>query len=247
MKAYWFEPADGKLGYGDGRKPVKGKTHKIDCAPILCLNGLHASIRAIDALKYAESNIVWEVELSGNIVQGEDKCAASERTYLRRIDAEAILFECACRFALSVAHLWDMPPVVREFLETGNKDLRDAADAAARHATSSAAARDGARDAEWAAARDGAWAAARAASRDAAWDAAWAAARAAAWATSWAASWAASSAASWAASSAASWAASSAASSAAARDGASAAASAAARDAAWAEMNTLLQARLEDA
>lgn len=131
MKAYWFEPADGALQYGDGRKLEAGVTHKVDGPLKLCQRGLHASIRPLDALQYAESNFVWVVELSGEVLEGPDKCCATERTYIKRIDAEAILFECACRFALSVAHLWDMPPVVREFLETGNKDLRGAAWAAA--------------------------------------------------------------------------------------------------------------------
>jgi len=174
MKAYWFEPSIGVLGYQDGRKPEVGVTHKVDGDPVLCERGLHASIRAIDALEYAQSNIVWEVELGGKIIVGDDKCVASERTYLRRIDCEDILFQCARRFALSVAHLWDMPPVVREFLKTGNLDLRTAAWAAAdaswdlRTARSARTARDAARDAASAAARDAASAAAGAAARAAA-------------------------------------------------------------------------------
>jgi hypothetical protein len=208
MKAYWFEPADGALQYGDGRKPEAGVTHKVDGPLKLCERGLHASIRPLDALQYAQSNIVWVVELSGDVIDGADKCCATERTYIRRIDAEPILFECARRFALSVANLWGMPSVVREFLETGNKDLRDAA-----------------RDAALATARDAALAAARAASWDparaASWAAALAAARNVALATARDASWDPARAASWAPARDAAW------------------------DAAWAEMNTLLQARLE--
>jgi len=138
MKAYWFEPKEGVLGFGDKRKPEVGVTHTIEAPIKLCHRGLHASVRAIDALKYARSSVVWEVELGGEIIKGDDKCVATERTYLRRIDASGILFQCACRFALSVAHLWDMPPVVKEFLETGNLDLRDAAWAAAREAANAA-------------------------------------------------------------------------------------------------------------
>jgi hypothetical protein len=62
--------------------------------------------------------------------------------------------------AMSVAHLWDAPDVVAEFLMTGDESIR-------------AAARDAAR----AAARAAAWAAARDAARDAARAAAWAADR----------------------------------------------------------------------
>jgi hypothetical protein len=81
----------------------------------------------------------------------------------------------ARRVALDVIHLWDAPPIVKEYLETGDESKRAAAWAAARDA-----AWDAARDAAWAAARDAARAAAWAAAWDTAWDAAWAASRAAA-------------------------------------------------------------------
>ena len=73
--------------------------------------------------------------------------------------------------ALSVAHLWDMPAVVKEYLETDDESLREAASEAAWAAASEAA---------WAAADAASCAAARAAAWAAASDAAWAAARAAA-------------------------------------------------------------------
>ena len=79
---------------------------------------------------------------------------------LRASDApEATMRAFACWCALTVAHLWDMPVIVREYLETQDESKRAAA---------------------WAAARDAAWEAARAAAGDAAWAAARAAARAAA-------------------------------------------------------------------
>ena len=73
----------------------------------------------------------------------------------------------ACQCALDVIHLWDAPPIVKKYLETGDEKLRDAAWDAAR-----AAAGDAAWDAAWAAAGDAAWDAAWAAARDAAWAAA---------------------------------------------------------------------------
>ena len=66
--------------------------------------------------------------------------------------------------ALDVAHLWDMPAIVREYLETGDETKCDAARDAAR-----AAAQDAARAAMYAA--RAAWVA------GAAWAAAWAAAQ----------------------------------------------------------------------
>ena len=191
IDAWWFEPAYGRLQFDDGRKPIKGRTHKVKCDPVLCESGLHASVRLIDALQYATSDVVWRVQLGGTIVHGNDKCAATERKYIHRIDIEAELFQFSRWSALQVIHLWDAPAVVREFLETGNDALRAAARDAARAApwdSARASARDAARDAARAAARDAAsaaaWDSARAAARAAAWDsaraAAWDAARAAA-------------------------------------------------------------------
>jgi len=154
----------------DGREiPADGAilTHVGPVIP--CQRGLHASERLIDALQYAPGHTLCRVECWGDIEHdADDKLAARNRRILWRIDAEQVLRAFARRCALDVIHLWDAPDVVREYLETGNEALRDAARAAA-----GAAAR--------AAAGAAAGAAARATARAAAWDAACAAARAAAW------------------------------------------------------------------
>ena len=179
IKAWYFAPHDKKLRYGDNRKIVVGRTHKIKYPftdanglvwekPSCCSSGLHASIAPCDALKYAGSSLVYRVELSGVIDVASDKIAATERMYLWGYDAEPVLRKFARLCALDVIHLWDAPAVVVQYLKTGDESLRVAAWDAAW---------DAARDAAW----DAAWAAARAAARDAAWDAAWDAARAAAW------------------------------------------------------------------
>jgi len=212
MKAWFFSIAEKRLRYNDNREIALGTTHTVDGTPIPCEHGLHASVNILDAVKYAPGPIVWEVELGGTIVEHEDhdKQAATERTYLRGgIDVSDVLRAFARWSALSVAHLWGMPDVVRRYLDTGDESLRDAASAAASATASAAAwaaAWNAARDAAWAsawaaawnAARDAAWAAARdaarAAARAAAWNAACAAratARDAAWATAWDAAWAA--------------------------------------------------------
>jgi hypothetical protein len=85
---------------------------------------------------------------------------------------ERLLREFARWCALQVIHMWNAPDVVREYLETGNEELRDEARTAARDAARTAArtaARDAARTAARTAARDAARTAARAAARDAAW------------------------------------------------------------------------------
>jgi len=156
----------------DGRPvPADGGALKHVGPLVPCETGLHASERLIDALQYAPGQVLCRVQMGGTIKREEDKLVARRRTILWRIDATDVLRVFARRCALDVAHLWDMPPIVQHYLETGDESIRAAAQAAAL-----AAARDAALDAAWAAAR----AAARAAAWAAALDAAWAAARAAA-------------------------------------------------------------------
>src|SRR5271165_32903 len=197
-----------KLRNGDPIPP-DGETLHYDRPLEMCKSGLHASVRIIDALQYAPGNTVCRVECGGEIILGLDKLICRERTILWRVEAESILWTFSRQQALGVIHLWNAPSLVRQYLETGQDDLRAAAYVVARDV-----ARAVARAAASAAARDAAWAAARAAARAAASDAAWAAASDAAWA---------------AASAAACVVARD-----AARDAASAAARAAASDAAWA-------------
>jgi hypothetical protein len=168
-KYYWHFAQvadDGKprLGYGDKREVLVGETSRVVGTPVLCKSGLHASGRLWDALSYvhADKLALCRVTLGGEIVDGDGKSAATERTVIAMLDAEAtdkLLRDFARWCALQVIHLWDAPDVVRRYLETGDESLRAAA-----------------RDAAWDAARDAAWDAARAAAWAAAWDAAWAAA-----------------------------------------------------------------------
>ena len=119
--------------------------------PIPCECGLHACPDAFDALQYAPGELLHQVELDGEIIEHGnpvDKYAAQKRRIIASIDATEILRLFARRVALDVIHLWDAPPIVREYLETGDESKRNAARAAA-----SAAASDAAWDAAWAAAR----------------------------------------------------------------------------------------------
>jgi len=192
IKAWYFAAKDNKLRYGDNREIVVGGTHKVDGKPKLCKNGLHASERLIDALSYAPGPILYQVELSGEFDIGGDKVCATERTYIKRINAVDLLREFARKQALinieKIKPYTEVYELIVEYLETGDEALRDAAWSAARDAE--AAAWDAARDAEaaawdaarsaWSAARDAAWFAARSAEA-AARDSAESAARAAAW------------------------------------------------------------------
>ena len=198
--AWHFIARDKRLGYGDGMLVVPGETlvweHELD----LCHSGLHASVRALDALTYAIGRpFICRVRMGGVIVRGVDKLVASERTCLWMLDAAPVLHEFACWCAESVLHLARGDrPVLRAAIdakrgwlrgEVSNPDLDRASDAAwgAASAAASDAAWGAASAAASAAASGAARDAARGAARGAAWGAAW---DAAAWGAAWdAAAW----------------------------------------------------------
>jgi hypothetical protein len=160
----------------------------------ICKRGLHASVRAIDALVCLEwdNAAVCLVELDG-IVETPDhagEIVGSRRKVLGWALCDELLRFFARECALSVASQWEMPAIVREYLETGDEGKWDAA-----------------RDAAWDAARRASWDAARDAARDAAWDAARRAPTYAARSASWAAARRAPTYASWDAARSAAWAA----------------------------------------
>jgi len=159
---------------------------------VMCESGLHASRHPFDALQYAPGNILCLVECDGIADEQLDKIVCSRRRIVAHFNATDLLRSFARQCASDVLHLLDGPlsstQVVRDFLATGDKSLRDAARVAAEAA---------ARDAAWVAAWAAAEAAARVAARVAAEAAAEAAARAAAWAAAEAAAWVAAEAAAW--------------------------------------------------
>lgn len=176
---------DRLLGYGDNRLIVPGETLSVDCRPKLCSAGLHASERPIDAISYARGPILCAVELHGDITYDDDKACATSRHTLWMADATDVLRYFARWCALDVAHLWEAPQTVVDFLKTGDESKRAAAWNAARNTTW-----DAARIAAWDAGSDSAWAAA--------WDSTWAAVWStwdstwdAAWDSTWGSTWAA--------------------------------------------------------
>ena len=125
--AWHFARADMRLGYEDGRAIVVGETLTHDGDLKLCESGLHASATIYDALKYAPGPMLCRVRLGGDIIRGDDKLAASERTVLWAFDATDVLRVFARRCALDVIHLWDAPAVVVRYLATGDPEIRAAA------------------------------------------------------------------------------------------------------------------------
>lgn len=135
----------------DGRAvPADGVTLVHEGPLVVCESGLHASERAIDALRYAPGATACWVLCGGETVRAGDKLVCRERTILWRVDATEVLRAWARRCALDVIHLWDAPNVVREYLETGDESLRATASATTAWATARAAARAAA----WAAQND---------------------------------------------------------------------------------------------
>ena len=162
--AWHFTAYPDKLS--DGSPRVVGVTEVYAGPLLLCETGLHASIRAIDALFYAPGPYVSLVSCEG-VVLGDDKLVCSHRKPLWMVDATETLRWFARECARSVLHLWTMPvpEAVRVWLE--EEDLSESA----RSAVSSAA---------WSAAESAAWSAADSAAYSAAYSAAWSAARSAA-------------------------------------------------------------------
>jgi hypothetical protein len=203
MKYYKFLTADNKGPYSSfdftaylpkGKRP--GKWLPTEDLLALCMSGYHACL-AGNLINWLQANL-YEVELAGDIIQGDAKVVAQRMRFVRHIDTwnerSARLYACWC-----VRQIWRL--VTDERSRTGVETAERYAEGAATREeldAAGAAARDvvRARDAAGAAAEAAAWVTAEAAAgdavryaaRDAAGAAAWdaAAARAAAWALAWA-------------------------------------------------------------
>lgn len=97
----------------------------------MCSYGLHASRSPLAALEWAQglAPVIWRVELSGLIVEAEDKLAAQKRKYIDGgIDASKALGAFARSCAWDVVDCWCAPSAVRDYLESsGDESLHDAA------------------------------------------------------------------------------------------------------------------------
>ena len=176
MLAWHFLSEDKRLGYDDGRLVEVGQTLECKGDPALCSNGMHGSVRLIDAVYYANGPIACRVEIDGDVIEGEDKLCGRRRTVLWMLDATRLLHEFACTCAEDALALVEQP------------DERSVEAIAAKRKWLRGEITDKELDSAWVAAWDAAlgaasWAAAWAASRDDALAAAEDASRAAAWAT----------------------------------------------------------------
>ena len=180
-RAFYFTK-NRRLRYDDNRQITVGEKHSVDGELELCGNGLHASWRLIDALRYAPGGILYLVELGGEVLEDKDKLCARERTYLAEFDATDLLRDFARKQAL--INIEKIKPYCSEvnydlilrWLKEGKDRDKSEAESAARSAAESVV---------WSAAEAAAWSAARSAARSAAESAAesaaWTAAEAASW------------------------------------------------------------------
>jgi hypothetical protein len=91
IEAWHFLKSDKKLGYASGREIYPGQTIKVKGQLRPCAWGLHASIKATDALRYAPGPIICRVLCSDEIIQKDDKICARKRKCLWMADTTKVL------------------------------------------------------------------------------------------------------------------------------------------------------------
>ena len=91
LTAWHFLQEDKKLRFEPFTDVKVGETLTHEGELKMCSSGLHASIDALDALQYAPGLIACRVELSGDIIQGDGKCVASQRKVKWMADATVVV------------------------------------------------------------------------------------------------------------------------------------------------------------
>ena len=141
MSVYAWHFTDGNKLRDGSPLPAVGETLKFDGKPILCEQGLHASLHPFDALRYAPGDTLHLVHCAGTILHQEDKLVCTERTITASFKTSEMLRYFARMQALSVLHLApkNMAGVVEDWIMTGDASIRSAAYSAADYAADSAA------------------------------------------------------------------------------------------------------------
>ena len=175
---HWLR-AHRRMQYGDLQFVEAGKTYTVEPPVELCIRGLHGSIRPIDTLEFAPGPIICRVEMSGEIIHGKDKLAATSRRVLWMEDASETLDHFACDVAEEA--------LLREREKGREPDPRSWKTIEIKRLHIAGKATDEELSAAWSAARSAAWSAAKLAAESAAKLAAWSAARSAAESAAWSA------------------------------------------------------------
>jgi len=127
IEGWWFSDSSGKLPHGDGRAYAIGKKLSVKGELVICKNALHGSLDPFDALRYAPGEILHKVLFEGARKQESDKLGSRSRTIIASHDATDMLREFARDQPLSVVADWDMPPIVRHYVESDNPATENAA------------------------------------------------------------------------------------------------------------------------
>ena len=98
--AWHFLPYDRRMRYHDSMLVEPGYIYTAHGPLKMCRWGMHASVRAIDALGYAPGSIVCRVRVWGDIERCKDKLVARHREVLWMADAKRALWLFACDVAV---------------------------------------------------------------------------------------------------------------------------------------------------
>jgi len=97
---------DDRLGYGDERLVIAGRTIRVQDRPHIGERGLHASRSLAECLIHASGTKIWRVRVSGEVHETGHEIAATERTPLWCIDGADILLSFARRCAQEASVTW---------------------------------------------------------------------------------------------------------------------------------------------
>lgn len=112
----------------DGSKIPRDGVWLPKLTPIeLCERGYHGSLHPFDALQYAPGDTLCYCEWRGKVIHESDKFVSEQRRIITRMNAAEMLSYFARMQALSVAHLWEPPDIVLDWLMTGDDDIKGAA------------------------------------------------------------------------------------------------------------------------
>lgn len=131
VKAWHFLKPDKRLNYKDGRLVELGVPIRSVVAPDICVSGLHASLKALDAYKYCRwgDPVACRVVLRGKKMYGPDKLCAEERTVIGWCETADILHELACRVAEDLLrYLVSVAPVRGIFYYKRDKTIKEMLD-----------------------------------------------------------------------------------------------------------------------
>lgn len=118
IRAWHFLHEGDKLRTGEVA-PADGKWLTLPGTPRICVYGLHASRDPFDALEHAPGPVLCLVDCAGMVDEHEDKLVCTGRRIVARMDAAPLLRHFARQQALSVAHLWEPPEIVLDWLVGG--------------------------------------------------------------------------------------------------------------------------------